>query len=84
MRIVEAQQTFAVAIVQRQRIIQTVRLFRGGGNPPRREFDPEITLYDKCLPVKLEESVEAVISVHSHILSWGDNNRDSAIADPAP
>jgi len=75
--VIEAKQSLAVLIVQRQRVIQAVRSLRRSGNLLDNEFDPTLSVRvcDEALTVEQQERVETRIAYcHSHRLSLDDNS----------
>ena len=68
MGIVEAGQPLAIRTVQRQRIIQPVRLLRRDRHPGYYEPDPVAALrvHDQNLAVKIEQRIEDGVAWFRH------------------
>ncbi len=68
MSVIEADQALAVWPVQRERIVEAVRLFRRRRHPTDNESDPMAALWinDEDLPVEVEKHIEGRIARPCH------------------
>ncbi len=69
MRIVEPDEPFAVRAVQRQRIVEAMRLFRRHRDARHNEPNPMAALRidDEHLSVEIEKRIERQVAVLRHI-----------------
>ena len=74
MSIIESDQPFAVRSVQRQRIIEAVRLLRRHRHPRHDESHPmaAFRVYNKDLPVEVEKHIEGRVARLRHDLELSD------------
>src|ERR1017187_7250936 len=76
MRVVESHQTFTIRTMQRQRIVEAMRLRFARWNTADSEPDPMpgLRVDDQYLPVQLEQGVQRRIALHRLSLSHTDKD----------